>query len=299
MPADRCGAPLGAPRRLENSSGWTRVVMGGAMWKGLALHTWTLDTTPLAEMLRVTRRSGWDAVELRRIDFARAAEKGQSPAAVLDLVRQSGLSVACVGVELGWMFAEGAERRRLLGAFAESCGWAAALQCATVMSPVDRGRGDPGRAVAGIREVADLAAQHGVRLALEPNSQAEQFNTLERAREVVVEAGHPHCGLLVDSYHLQRSGGDPRVLRDLAPGEIAYVQYSDVPRDGLRPGVTTDRLPPGRGVVPFAEFFRVLAEKGYPGHLSYEAPNPSAWARDPEEVAREALQATRTLLPGA
>jgi 4-hydroxyphenylpyruvate dioxygenase len=153
--------------------------------------------------------------------------------------------------------------------------------------------------VARLREIGDLAAQHGVRLALEPNSQAEQFTTLDRVREVVVQAGHPHCGLLVDSYHLQRSGDDPRSLEDLAPDEIAYVQYSDVPRDGLRPGVTTDRLPPGQGIVPFAEFFRALREKRYRGYLSYEAPNPSAWARDPEEVAREALLATRTFLPGA
>lgn len=269
------------------------------MSKGLALHTWTLDTTPLTEVLRVAHRTGWNAIELRRIDFARAAEAGQSAAEVLDLVRRSGLSVACVGVELGWMFAEGAERHRLLQTFAESCRWAAELTCRTVMSPVDRGRGDPGRAASSIREVGDIAARHGVRLALEFNSQAEQFNALDRVREVVARAGHPHCGLLVDSYHLQRSGGDPQALRDLAAGEVVYVQYSDVPRDGLKPGVTTDRLPPGKGIVPFAKFFQILGEKGYRGYLSYEAPNPSTWARDPEEVAREALLATRSLLPAA
>jgi len=63
--------------------------------------------------------------------------------------------------------------------------------------------------------------------------------------------------------------------------------------------VTTDRLPPGQGIVPFAEFFQVLGEKRYRGYLSYEAPNPSSWARDPEEVAREALLATREVLPAA
>jgi sugar phosphate isomerase/epimerase len=62
--------------------------------------------------------------------------------------------------------------------------------------------------------------------------------------------------------------------------------------------VTTDRLQPGQGIVPFAEIFKVLEEKAYPGYLSYEAPNPSAWAREPADVAREALLATRALLPG-
>jgi sugar phosphate isomerase/epimerase len=236
---------------------------------------------------------------LRRIDFARAAEAGRSAAETLDLVKKCGLSVACVGVELGWMFAEGAEAKRLLQAFAESCRWAAELECKTVMSPVDRGRGDLPRAVARLREVGDLAAPHGVRLALEFNSQAEQWNTLDRVREALTRADHPHCGLLVDSYHLQRSGGDPRALEDLAPDEIAYVQYSDVPRTGSRPGQITDRLPPGQGIVPFADFFQVLREKRYRGYMSYEAPNPSSWTRDPEEVAHEALLLTRKLLPAA
>ena len=35
--------------------------------------------------------------------------------------------------------------------------------------------------------------------------------------------------------------------------------------------------------------------KGYAGYCSYEAPNPAAWARDPADVAREALEATRAV----
>ncbi|HWN03636.1 MAG TPA: TIM barrel protein, partial [Candidatus Dormibacteraeota bacterium] len=136
----------------------------------LALHTWTLDTTPLPRVLEIARETGWDAVELRRIDFARAKERGESPESVLDLVRRSGLATACVGVELGWMFATGDERARLLRAFDESCGWAKALGCRTVMSPVDRGRGEAARAAASVAEVGDIAARHGVRLALEFNS---------------------------------------------------------------------------------------------------------------------------------
>ncbi|HEY7601399.1 MAG TPA: hypothetical protein VIB60_02730, partial [Methylomirabilota bacterium] len=76
----------------------------------LALHTWTLDTTPLPDALRAARAAGWSAVELRRVDFARAAEAGQSAESVMGLVRANGLPVACVGGQLGWMFSDGAER---------------------------------------------------------------------------------------------------------------------------------------------------------------------------------------------
>ena len=263
----------------------------------LSLHTWTLDTTPLAEVLGVVKKTGWDAVELRRLDFERAVQAGQSAEQVLDLVRASGLPVACVGVELGWLWATGDERARLLRVFAEQAARARALGCGTVMSPVDRGRGDVADAARSIREVGDIAREHGVRLAVEFNSQCEQLNALGPMREVMARAGHPSTGLLLDTYHLGRSGASPRDIDDVRPEEIAYVQYSDVPRSGLEAGKALDRPPPGQGSVPFKEFFAAILRRGYSGYASYEAPNPAAWKRPPEDVAREALAATRAVLP--
>jgi 4-hydroxyphenylpyruvate dioxygenase len=250
----------------------------------------------LAEVLRIARATGWDAIELRRLDFKRAADQGQTAAAVLNLVRQSGLPVACVGVELGWMFAEGLERRRLLAAFDESCGWAKALGCPIVMSPVDRGQGPAEQAAESLREVGDIAARHEVRLALEFNSQAAQFNTLASVREALQRANHPRCGVLLDTYHFGRSGGDPESLDALSAEELVYIQYSDVPRSGLEPGKTLDRLPPGQGDVPWRAMFSRGPVARYEGYLSYEAPNPEAWGRDPEVAARDALKATRIAL---
>jgi 2-keto-myo-inositol isomerase len=259
----------------------------------LALHTWTLDTTPLATVLDIARTTGWDALELRRIDFDRAESQGQTEGHVVDLVGNSGLAVSAVGVTAGWMFADEPERQDLLKLFERSCAAAAALGCSTVMSPVDRGSGEVRQAAASVRQVGDIAARYAVRLALEFNSQAAQFNTLESVRAVLALAAHPACGLLLDTYHLQRSGRFGRSFAEIGPEEIVYVQYSDVPRDGLQPGIATDRLPPGEGVIDFREVCELLADKGYEGPLSYEAPNPAAWARDPLQVAQAALHASR------
>ena len=98
------------------------------MQNRLALHTWTLDTTPLADALRAAKNAGWDAIELRRIDFTRCFEKGMTNAQVLDLVRKSGLKVACIGTEYGLVFAQGEERERLLKVLNETCANAAALR---------------------------------------------------------------------------------------------------------------------------------------------------------------------------
>jgi len=265
----------------------------------LALHTWTLDTTPLARVLDIAHRTGWDAVELRHADFTRAIEAGQRPEDVLELVRASGLRVSAVGARLGWMYADGAEQEALVALFARVCRWAAALGAEVVQSPVDFGAGDRRKAADRVREMGDLAGSHGLRVAIEPYVIARQFNCLERGRELLAAADHPRCGLDVDAYHIQRAGDGVGALAALAPEEIAYVQFSDVPANAApatQAADLLDRLPPGRGVVPFPAFFRILRDKGYTGYLSYEAPNPAAWARDPEDVAREALAATRHAL---
>jgi len=263
----------------------------------LALHTATLDTTPLAEALHAAKTAGWNAIELRRIDFVRAAEAGQDEQRVFDLVRGSGLPVACVGGVSGWLFGEAAEAAPLLREVETSCRRAAALGCQTVMSAVESGTGDVRRAADRLRQVGDFAAAHNVQFALEPQSQAAQLNRLAPVREIVAVADHPRCGLLLDAYHLDRNGELPHGLADLRPEEVVYVQYSDVPREGLTPGNTRPRLAPGQGRVDWPAFFGAISALGYTGYVSYEAMNEAAWARDPTEVAREALEATRAYLP--
>lgn len=264
----------------------------------LALHTWTLDTTPLGEVLRAAKAAGWNAVELRRVDFTRCFDAGMTNGQILDLVGASGLEVACVGTEYGLIFAKGAEKKRLLRVLEETCANARALGCDLVM--IAPGQNPPGTLREGaenFRDGGDVAQAHGVRLALEFNSQHPVINRLEAGREIVAAAGHPSCGLLFDAYHLERSGGGGRGFENVGPNEIFAFQYSDVPAGppaaATRP---TDRLPPGLGTVRWREVFQLLMEKNYRGYLSYEAPNPEYWSRPPEEVAREAVVATRTLL---
>ena len=262
----------------------------------LALHTWTLLGTPFTEILRIAPATGWDGLEVSARHVAPNHPTALPLPELERLVRASGLPLACISVDPGWIWADGDDRRKLLAIFDQRCRFAAALGGRTVMSPVDQARGDVTRAQASVREVGDIAAQHGVRLAVEFNSQAPQLNALAPMREVMSGAAHPACGLLLDTYHLGRSGATLEEIEDVAPAEIAYVQYSDVPKTGTRPGYALDRLPPGQGSFPFKEFFALMRAKGYDGFMAFEAPNEQAWTRSPEVVSREAVAATRAVL---
>jgi 2-keto-myo-inositol isomerase len=266
----------------------------------LALHTWSLDTTPLPQALRAIKAAGWSAVELRWIDFVRCREQGMSNAQVLDLVRASGLTAGVLGTEYGLIFSTGADRDRLLESLELTCANAVALGCEMVMIAPGQNDGTLQLAAANFRAGGEVAKRHGVRLALEFNFAHTTLNRLNVAREVIAAANHPNCGLLLDAYHLERSGDGGRGFADVPAEQIFTFQFSDVPAGAQsserRP---TDRLAPGRGIVRWREVFALLAEKGYSGYLNYEAPNPAQWARPPQEVAREALEATRSQLRAA
>src|SRR5262245_39994567 len=103
----------------------------------LALHTWTLLSTPLADAVRIARDVGWEGVELSGRSFAPGGPTALPAAEVERVARAGGLPVACLSVDLGWMWAEGDARTSLLRTFDERCRMAAALGAPLVMSPVD------------------------------------------------------------------------------------------------------------------------------------------------------------------
>jgi 4-hydroxyphenylpyruvate dioxygenase len=264
-------------------------------WK-LALHTGSLGTLRLDEALKVARETGWDGIELRYVDFTRMQEAGTSIEESLALVKASGLPVTAVGAERGWLYATGEKRAHILGIISEVCRWADELGAPIIMSGCDAEQGDLNQAAASVREVGDLVAKHGKTVALELNVSLVQFKRLQQVRDLLALAGHPNVGLLVDTYHVERTDGGLETYKNLNQGEITYFQYSDVPNAPMNPpGNTQERLPPGQGVVPFAEILPIVAAKGYTGYLSYEALHPAAFARDPYEVASEALAASRKM----
>ena len=129
----------------------------------IGLHTWTLDTTPLPDVLRIARETGYNAVELRHVDFVRCMEAGMSNDEVLALIRASGLNVSCVGLETGMLFAQGGERRRLFDSMDVMCARAATLGCEVMMvAPGSNPATTVKDAANNLATGCGIAAQHGL-----------------------------------------------------------------------------------------------------------------------------------------
>ena len=162
----------------------------------LALHMWTIDTTPLNTALDAAKQGGFDAVELRRTDFKRCFDAGMSNDQVLDLIKKSGIPVGVLGVEYGWLFATGEESKRLFTVFRESCENAVALGCKMLMSAPGQISGPIPQAIKYLKDAGDIAAEYKLKLAIEFNSQHDVLNSLAVLTELITGADKPNCGYL-------------------------------------------------------------------------------------------------------
>ena len=234
----------------------------GAGFRGVALDWFTL---------RAAERAGWGLPDL-------AAR-----------VRDLGLVVTDLSaIGLG---EDASTDERVSVSMARRCADLAIPLCALVLTvPPSYDR---------VARCADVFASAGVRLALEfvPYT---AVRSLAEAREVCERVGYDRVGLLVDTWHLARSGSSPADLADLGANEIACVQLADAAPDAaddLPDESRRGRLLPGKGVVDFAAFAAVLGDLGYAGPLGTEVLSTGLAGRSPEDVAEACFRAASQYFP--
>jgi len=108
--------------------------------------------------------------------------------------------------------------------------------------------------VEAIAGICRRAAQRGLTIAMEfvPHT---GIPDLEGAQEIAEATGEPNCTILLDTWHLARTGGTAAHVADLPPGSIGALQLCDriePPADA--PYVPfTGRDLPGEGELPLRE----------------------------------------------
>jgi sugar phosphate isomerase/epimerase len=161
---------------------------------------------------------------------------------------------------------------------------------------------DEARSAERFAAICEVADGYGIRPVLE-FMLFSAVRTPEAAHRIVLAAGHPAGGVLVDPLHLSRAGGSPRDVAALAaehPERSPYAQLCDGPRTGPPGGnralyeeAVENRLAAGDGALPLAEMITALPERV---PLSPETPVAALAGRPAAERARCAMAATRHLL---
>jgi len=255
----------------------------------LSLNQRSVPQLSIPELVDACQRHGIPAVGLWREPVE---EHGLH--ATARLVRSAGLAVSSlcrVGFFAG---SRGADWDAALGTARAAIDETAALGAACLpivpggLPPGGRNLGD---AVAHVRRALDelvpLAADRGVRLALEPLhpmlcADRGVIVTLRQALEVVVEFPPEVVGIAVDSYHLW---WDHRLAADLlvagADGRIHGYQLSDwVPL--VADDVMLQRGMLGDGCIDFVHLNAMVDAAGYLGAREVEIFNRALWEGDGE-----------------
>ncbi len=271
----------------------------------LVLCAGTVRTTPFLERLEPARRNGYRGVSITSYDLKAAQASGTSVLELAQRVVDAGLAIAEFEAITSWLDlhvdSEASGRPTpMRGNTAERVCPTAAAVGAPIVTLVELMGADIDVDVAaeGFAHVCDVAAEHGLIVALEFLGWAG-IPTLSRAVDIVRVAGRANGTVQVDSWHLFRSGSS---LDDLAatPGSlVGSVQIDDAPAQAEEDAFQETmhrRLIPGAGEFDLTGFVQTLADIGYEGPLGVEVLSDDLLELPVDDIAVRCATGTRSVL---
>jgi len=118
--------------------------------------------------------------------------------------------------------------------------------------------------VANLSRAADLAAEKGVGLLIEPLNARDRpsyfLSRVEHAADVIQKVGRPNVRLQFDCYHVQITQGDLITRLEKFLSVIGHVQVAAVP----------SRAEPDEGEVNYPAIYEALDRIGYAGWVACE-----------------------------
>jgi len=253
--------------------------------------------------LEVARSAGYDGVELWMPKLIRYLDVGFSATELADAL--GSLRVTMIDVLLSIERTDAAFRRRLLSDCERISSAAEKLGCGTlqVVALDDFDAEDwPSQRrtlIASLRELAEIAGPHDVRLGLEPVT-FSPFHSISQALEVIDAVGAERVGLVLDTWHLWTSGVPWEHVAGVDPSLVACAHISDTkPKAGPQWRDEDRTVLPGDGILPLNEGIAAIHDTGYDGVWSVEMFSEQHWEWEPNTLARELLNRTRALLTPA
>ena len=142
------------------------------------------------------------------------------------------------------------------------------------------------KTAANVAAAADLAADHGIELFLEPLAWVP-LKKISQAVSVIEAAGKNNVGVVIDLWHMWTCGETPEYVASLDKNMIKMVHICD----GIR---TDDPIPDqdvlrnvwtGEGDIPIKRYIDAVKSTGYDGWYSTEIFSKKIYERDPRQTA--------------
>ncbi|UUZ89861.1 sugar phosphate isomerase/epimerase [Paenibacillus sp. P25] len=133
-----------------------------------------------------------------------------------------------------------------------------------------------------LRTCAEILEAYGIRLGLEfvgPHHLRTRWANpfiwdIPSTLDWIDAIGKKNVGLLFDAYHWYTTEAGYEDILKLGASQIVHVHINDAPDVPVAEVLDNDRLYPGEGVIPLADFLRGLRQIGYSGVVAQEILTP-------------------------
>ncbi|HUV05985.1 MAG TPA: sugar phosphate isomerase/epimerase family protein [Armatimonadota bacterium] len=256
---------------------------------------------PLEEDIRAAGNAGFEQIEIW-LDKMNKYLETHSEGDLKRLLDANGVSAATICPF--WMVMFG-DREPQLAAIGRAAEIASRIGCPTLLvcpdAPPPTMSTDAAFEHAGqvAREYGDVAAKHGVRIAIEPLGTHPFVPGCSEALRILEIADHPALGLMMDTFHYYKSGVPMESVRKIPADKLLIVHVNDCedrPRQELQ---DSHRLYLGEGILPLTETLQTLKAIGYEGALSVEIFRPEYWERPIDRISRESFESLRKAVAAA
>lgn len=267
----------------------------------LSLHSCSTLYTNVATDVRVATHAGFGGLELWMPKVERFLAAGYTTA---DLARLLGpLRPTMLDVLLGVETSDRELWREQLERCARMASVAHRIGCPALQVVVLDDTGGmalrPWRRFVArrLKELAEVAADQGVRLGLEPVA-FSPLRSLDETTELVHVVGADRLGLVLDTWHLWAGGESWERVAEVDPSMVVAAHIGDsAPRAGARWADDDRRALPGDGIVPVREGINAIVATGFRGPWAVELISPRHREWEPGALARELYDRARACLP--
>ena len=234
-------------------------------------------------------------------------ERGWDPARVASELAARDVRVAVIDPYLDWY--PGWDAAAARGPFAagqrateaDVLRYADAMgaESVSVLGPFSGEPAEPEAVIEALGAFADVGAAHGLRLHVEmiPTS---HIPDMEAAWGLIEEVDRANVGLVLDTFHLGRSGCDPAFLDRIPLEKVFHVQLCDAPRvprfEDYFEEAVTERDFPGDGDLGVDAYVRHLTRDGVAPEMGPEVFSEELRSLGPAEAGRVCGQRTRAFL---
>ena len=150
------------------------------------------------------------------------------------------------------------------------------------------------------REALEMGEKVGVQPLLELWGTHPVLGPLSHGIYAAVAAGRADASLLLDVFHLYKSGTPFTALKQINGASLHVMHLNDYPQAADSSTLNdSNRIYPGDGVAPLREIMRDLRDNGFRGYLSLELFNRDYWAKSADENLKTAMEKIRSTVRSA